>query len=86
MKNSQEIQDVTTELWSKLEEILRCDGLTFTNANDQLIANVNGREIQFIVHAPKDAKDTSFWVKIDAETEDPKEVIQAAKAFKSTYL
>ena len=81
MKNSQDIQEVLCEL----EEILKCDSLIYTNANDQQIWDVKGREIQLTVYAP-DASDASFRVEIYVETDDPKEVIQAAKAFKSTYL
>ena len=84
MKNSKDIRD----FWNELEDTLDCFGLQHLNPgdSDQQISQVNGREIQFTVHAPKDAKDASFRVEIHAETEDPKEVIQVAKAFKSTYL
>ena len=88
MKNSQDIQDVISDLWLELEETLKCFGLMRVDSGDpyQQIWKVTGRDIQFIVSAIIDAKDTPFRVEIHAEIDDPKEVIQVAKAFKSTYL
>lgn len=88
MKNSQDIQDIITDLWSELKETLECFDLEHVDSGDpyQQIWTVNGRNIEFTVYATIDAKDTPFRVEIHAETDDQKDVIQAAKAFKSTYL
>ena len=97
MKNS---QDIISNLWTELEETLRCDGLVHVDLGDSdqqtwQVQNPYGRSsnIQFIVYV-EDTEDTLFRVVIDengiekpvTKTNDPKMVIQAAKAFKSEYL
>ncbi|MCY4404618.1 MAG: hypothetical protein OXD54_18785 [Candidatus Poribacteria bacterium] len=83
---------VVIDLWRRLEEMMTGLAPVYDPTDSSWRGwQVKYRNLQFIVHA---VEDTHFLIEIDengtqkscTQTDNPEEVIQAAREFKSTYL